>query len=135
MPTPSALLAFLLPGFLLTIAIETPILLALLSSRHAIRQRLIAGVMLTACTYPIVILVMPELLWRTFGYTVYIGIAETFAPLAECAIFYTFWIRSLAQPQRPRDSVQDIAAITLANLASWLGGAYLIEHYRRTFFS
>ena len=97
MPTSSALIAFLIPGFLLIIAIETPILLLGLSSRHLFREKAIAGVMLTACTYPIVALVLPELL-RPLGYDIYIYIAETFAPLAECAIFYDFWIRSLDSP-------------------------------------
>lgn len=133
MATPSELLAFLIPGFLVTIAIETLILLLLLSARHNLRERLTAGVMLTACTYPIVVLVMPELLWQYFGYTIFIAIAETFAPAAECAIFYYAWIRPTEPPTRTRDTLQDFAAITLANLTSWLGGGYLVETYLRDF--
>ena len=48
---------FLPFGYLLTIAIETPILLFGLSPHHPKRRRLLAGVWLTACTYPIVVLV------------------------------------------------------------------------------
>lgn len=129
MPSNSALLAFLIPGFLLTIAIETPILLALLSKRHALKERLAAGVLLTACTYPIVVLVLPQLLWRFFGYAIYIGVAETFAPLAECVIFYLYWIRPLKFPISKRDTIQDFAAITFANLVSWIGGYYLTVNY------
>ena len=46
-------------GYLLTIAIETPILLALLSRPHRWTRRMLAGVWLTACTYPVVVLVLP----------------------------------------------------------------------------
>jgi hypothetical protein len=134
MPSTGTLLNFLLPGFLITIAIEAPILLLLLSKRHAMRERCIAGVMLTACTYPIVVLVLPELLWRPYGYAIYISVAESFAPLAECLIFYFCWIRSLAPPQRVRDNLQDFAAIVIANLTSWLGGSYLIENVLSDFF-
>jgi hypothetical protein len=51
---------FVLPGYLVTIAIETSVLLVALSASHKIKDRLIAGVWLTACTYPIVVLVMPN---------------------------------------------------------------------------
>ena len=49
-------------GYLLTISIETPILMICLSSRHTLRRRLLAGVWLSACTYPFVWLVFPALL-------------------------------------------------------------------------
>jgi hypothetical protein len=126
MPTPSDLLAFLIPGYLTTILIEAPILLLCLSARHAIREKAIAGVMLTACTYPIVVLVLPELLWRPFGYVTYISLAETFAPLAEIVIFYFIWIRRLSGTARHVDTMRDFAAIVAANLASWLGGGLFI---------
>jgi hypothetical protein len=134
MATPSELLAFLIPGFLVTITIETPILLLLLTARHNWRDRITAGVLLTACTYPIVVLVMPQLLWQFFGHTIYIAIAETFAPTAECAIFYFAWIRPTQPPPHTRDTLQDFAAITIANLTSWLGGSYLVETYLKDFF-
>ncbi|MBV9242275.1 MAG: hypothetical protein JO314_09735, partial [Acidobacteria bacterium] len=54
---------FLPLGYLFTIAIETPVLLLGLSKKVPVRQRLWLGVWLTACTYPIVILVMPALLF------------------------------------------------------------------------
>jgi hypothetical protein len=129
MPSTEGLLAFFLPGLLLTIAIETPILLLGLSSRHTLREKLTAGVLLTACTYPQVVLVMPELLWLPFGYEVYIAIAETFAPLAECVIFYLLWIRPSASPASTANNLRDFAAITVANLASWLGGGLIVQRY------
>src|SRR4051794_21252183 len=58
---PSELLRFLPFGYLCTIIIETPVLLAGLSREISLKQRLFAGVWLTACTYPIVVLVLPML--------------------------------------------------------------------------
>src|ERR1051325_7486815 len=85
--SPSELWHFLLLGYLFTIAIETPILLLGLSSRHAIKRRLAAGVWLTACTYPVVVLVLP-LVMANVSRTIYLIVAETFAPVAECALFW-----------------------------------------------
>jgi hypothetical protein len=78
---PSDLWRFLIPGYLLTILIETPVLLIGLSKRHSIKRRLIAGVWLTACTYPIVVLVLPPLFVNT-SRAGYLVVAETFAPVA-----------------------------------------------------
>ena len=85
--SPSELWRFLPFGYLLTILIETPILIAGLSPRHPLKRKLFAGVWLTACTYPIVVLVMPLLFAHT-SRTIYLIIAETFAPVAECALFW-----------------------------------------------
>ena len=46
-------------GYLFSILLETPILIIGLSKRHSIKRRLFAGVWLTSCTYPIVVLVLP----------------------------------------------------------------------------
>src|SRR5215210_4740072 len=78
---------FLPIGYLLTVAVETPVLLLLLSPRHPTRRRLFAGLWLTACTYPVVVLVLPVL----FGgapRAAYLAVAEVFAPAAECALFW-----------------------------------------------
>lgn len=135
-PTPSELLTFLLPGYLLTIAIEAPILFVFLSWRHALKDRAVAGVMLTACTYPVVVLVLPILLWGPFGHTIYISIAETFAPLAECTLFYWIWIapkpNQTSTPKSWAETAQDFAAIVGANLASWLLGGRIVDWYLST---
>jgi hypothetical protein len=115
---PAELWRFLPFGYLLTIAIETPILLVGLSARHPKRRRLVAGIWLTACTYPIVILVLPLLLIR-YSPTLYIVVAETFAPLAECLLFW------LAFGTREKSMWRDFAAIVIANLASFLIGEIL----------
>ena len=91
---------FLPRGFLLTIAIEIPILLAGLSRRHPLGDRLIAGIWLTACTYPIVVLVLPALMLSDGSWGTYLWVAETFAPLAECGLFWLAYVRE-ASAGRP----------------------------------
>lgn len=113
--------AFLPIGFALTIAIEIAVLMVGLSSPHTWRTRLLAGVWLTACTYPIVVLVMP--LWFEERW-LYLTVAETFAPLAECALFaIAMQERELTATQRTRDFV----AIIIANLASFLIGMLIFK--------
>ena len=110
---------FLPLGYLLTILIETPILVLALSRRHSRGRKLLAGVWLTACTYPIVTLVLP-LLFAGSSRTVYLIVAEVFAPVGECVIFWlAFGSRSeLGKPSMWRDFL----AIVVANLASFLAG-------------
>ena|ERR1043165_3384375 len=120
--SPSELWRFLVIGYPFTILIETPVLLIGLSKRHSIRRRLFAGVWLTACTYPIVVLVLPILLTNS-SRTVYLTVAETFAPVAECLLF---WLAYGSSAELGRRSMwQDFAAIVVANLASFLGGELL----------
>lgn len=108
---------FLPIGYSITILIETPILLLGLSPRHRLTRRLFAGIWLTACTYPIVVLVLPPLLSNR---THYLIVAETFAPVAECLLF---WLAFGTREERWRRSmVWDFAAIVLANITSFLIG-------------
>src|SRR5712691_1492133 len=85
--SPSDLWRFLVIGYPFTILIETPLLLIGLSKRHSIKRRLFAGIWLTACTYPIVVLVLP-LFFASASRTLYLIVAETFAPVAECVLFW-----------------------------------------------
>ena len=64
-------------GYLTTILIETPVLLLGLSPKATFKQKLMCGIWLTACTYPIVVLVLPALL-QDFSRDLYIWIAELF---------------------------------------------------------
>src|SRR5713101_5899664 len=84
--SPSELWRFLPLGYLLSILIETPVLLLGLSNRHSLKRKLFAGVWLTACTYPIVVLVLP-MLFVNRSRALYLVVAETFAPVAECILF------------------------------------------------
>jgi len=120
--SPTDLWRFFPLGYLLSILIETPILLAGLSARHPLRRKLFAGVWLTACTYPIVVLVLPMLLvsWSRAGY---LFVAETFAPVAECLLF---WLAFGQKEEAGKSSMwRDFGAILIANLASFLAGEVL----------
>ena len=106
-----------------TIAIEATVLLFALSRRHPVRHRLFAGVWLTACTYPIVWLVFPHLFDPNTQRALYTFVAETFAPVAEC---FLFWLAfGNADPRTRKSFIQDMAAIVAANLASFLFGGWL----------
>ena len=106
---------FLPLGYLLTVAVETPVLLLLLSPRHPTRRRLFAGLWLTACTYPVVVLVLP-VLFDAAPRAAYLAVAEVFAPAAECALFW------LAFGEKGSIARRYFAAITLANVLSFLAG-------------
>ena len=123
--SPSDLWRFLLIGYPFTILIETPILLISLSKRHSIKRRLFAGVWLTACTYPIVVLVMPLML-ANVSRAIYLAVAETFAPVAECILFWLAYGK--AEELGKRSMWQDFAAIILANLASFVGGEVMTAY-------
>jgi hypothetical protein len=115
----SELWHFFLFGYLFSILIETPVLLIGLSPRHPRNRRVFAGVWLTACTYPIVVLVMP-LVFRSASRAVYLIIAETFAPVAECVLF---WLAYGEKEQFGKASMwRDFGVIVIANLASFIGG-------------
>lgn len=103
-----------------TIAIETAVLAAGLSPRHDWRVRLFAGAWLSCCTLPIVGLVLPDALPVTVPWPVVVAVAEVFAPLAECGLFWWACIRP--RPPDMRATVRDLAAIVVANLASFTAG-------------
>ena len=102
---------FLPIGYGLSIAVEIPVLLIGLSPRHSLRVKLFAGFWLTACTYPIVVWTLPPLTGK-----LYLPIAETFAPGAECILFATLFREW---------NWRDMIAIVAANLASFLFGVAL----------
>ena len=120
--SPSELWLFFPIGYLFSILIETPVLLIGLSQRHPIKRRLIAGIWLTACTYPIVVLVLPLAL-ANISRAKYLVVAEVFAPVAECLLF---WLAYGESDQVGKASMwRDFGAIVIANLASFLGGEVL----------
>ncbi len=120
--SPNELWHFFWIGYLFSILIETPVLLIGLSKRHPIKHRLFAGIWLTACTYPIVVLVLPLAL-ANVSRAKYLVVAETFAPVAECILF---WLAYGKSEQVGKASMwRDFGTIVLANLASFLGGELL----------
>jgi hypothetical protein len=111
---------FLPLGYLFTVAVETPVLVLLLSKHHALKRRLLAGLWLTACTYPVVVLVLPTL-FADSPRALYLAVAETFAPAAECALFYL----AFGGKGSGGATWRDFAAIVAANLLSFLAGEVL----------
>src|SRR5438128_1539231 len=92
MATTADLLNSLLIGYCVSVLIETPVLLLGLSPRHSTWRRLCAGFWLTACTYPIVCLVLPAVI--PAPRSLYLVVAETFAPAAECVLFWMAFVQS-----------------------------------------
>ena len=112
-------------AYLITVAIETPILLIGLSARHPYGRRLFAGLWLTACTYPLLWMVLPALLDPTTQRAAYLAVGETFVAVAECALFWLAF--GTREAWRTKSTVRDFAAIVLANLASF-GLGEVINH-------
>jgi hypothetical protein len=110
------LLRFMPIGYLLTILIETPILLVGLSKKLSLKQRLLCGVWLTACTYPIVVLVLPAVFQGTERW-IYLAAAEIFAPVAECLLFWLAFHRKGILDTA--DWARCFIAVIAANLASF----------------
>jgi hypothetical protein len=122
-PRVAALWLFLPAGYLLSVLVETPVLLAGLSDRHPMSARVFAGLWLTACSYPVVILVLPVVMGFPQSRLLYLAVAEPLAVLGECLLF---WLAFGRRPGAPRKSLgQDFVAITLANVASMLAGEVL----------
>lgn len=107
---------FLPIGYLFTILIETPVLVVGLSPKISLQQKLICGVWLTACTYPVVVLILPAIFFGESRW-LYLLVAETFAPVAECLLFWAAFRgnKRLAMG----DWVRCFVAIVAANLASF----------------
>src|SRR6267142_4403121 len=120
--SPTELWRFFPLGYFFSILIETPVLLIGLSTRHPVSRRLLAGIWLAACTYPIVVLVLPLAL-ANLSRAGYLVVAEVFAPVAECVLF---WLAYGESKQVGKASMwRDFGAIVLAYLASFLGGEVL----------
>ena len=107
---------FLPIGYLFTILIETPVLVVGLSPKVTLRQKLLCGAWLTACTYPVVVLILPAVFFGE-SRSLYLLVAETFAPAAECLLF---WLAFRGRDDLTTvDWVRCFVAIIFANLASF----------------
>ena len=104
-----------LVGFLLTLALETPVLIVGLSPTHSLRRKLAVSLWINAFSYPVVSLVLPLCVPQN----AYIAVAEVFAPLSECLLFA---LAFGAQTTR-----RDLLAIVVANLWSFLVGYALLS--------
>lgn len=117
---------FLPIGYLVTILIETPVLLVGLSKKLTFRQKLLCGIWLTACTYPIVVLVLPAIFFEQ-SRTLYLIVAETFAPVGECFLFWLAFHNKVSM--RSNDWIRSLIAIVAANLLSF-GLGEILNAYR-----
>ncbi len=102
-----------LQGLVLSIAIECPILAMGLSPQHPLKHRLATGVWLTLCTYPIVFLVLPSLLYPYIPYKTFVLIAETIVITCEWGLFISVTAHY---------AWRDLLAILIANIASIAAG-------------
>ena len=84
------------------------------------RIRLFAGIWLTACTYPIVAVVLPSVIDVVNDRLRYLIVAESIAHFGECLLFYLAFGR--AEPRTRRALVQDMVAVFTANWASFTLG-------------
>ena len=116
---------FLIIGYVVTTAIEGPVLYFGLSDRISRSDRITYGLLLTAFTYPVVVIVLPTI-FSMAGLTsraLFLVIAETFAPVAEVLLF-----RFVSNQNLFRRPDRDAFVIVFANLASFiLGEAFLSE--------
>jgi len=129
-PDTAELWKFLPLGYAITIVLEMPVLILGLSPRHGFLRRVFAGYWLTACTYPIVILVLPEIIWRPLGeagYWPYVAVAEVFAPAAECALFWLAYWRQASATAGRADFIRDMLVIVAANLTSFRVGGWFAQ--------
>jgi hypothetical protein len=83
---------------------------------------MLCGIWLTACTYPIVVLVLPAIFFGMPRWQ-YLAVAETFAPVAECLIFWmAFRSKGLLNSA---GWLRSFVVIVIANLASFGVGEIL----------
>jgi hypothetical protein len=117
---PEPLWLLLLAGYSLTVLIEAPVLAIGLSAQHTLVTRLFAGFWLTACSYPLVILVLPAFIDPLRQRFAYLAVAETLAPVIECLLFWMAFGASGVDARLSR--WRDTLVITLANLLSFAAG-------------
>ncbi len=109
----------LILGYTLTVLIEVPVLCVGLSGEYSIRDRWISGMLLTAFTYPFVVMILPAVmsLAGIQSRLVYLLVAETWAPVGEVVLF-----RYLHRIPMRKAVDRNAAVIVIANLCSFAAG-------------
>ena len=119
----------LICGYLLTTLIEIPILILGLPRKFAVKDTIVNGLLLTAITYPVVVLVLPAI-FTGMGIenrVLFLAVAESFAPITE-VLFFRYLIDQPLAARLDREA----AVIVVANLTSFLlGEAGLSEQLTR----
>ena len=106
-------------GYCLTVLIEIPILIVGLPRKYSISETIVNGLLLTAITYPVVVMVLPAV-FTGMGIEnrmLFLAVAESFAPITE-VLFFRYL---MDQPLAARFD-REAAVIVMANLASFLLG-------------
>lgn len=119
----------LICGYLLTILIEIPILILGLPRKFAVKDTIVNGLLLTAITYPVVVLVLPAIFtgMGVENRVLFLAVAESFAPITE-VLFFRYLIDQPLAARLDREA----AVIVVANLTSFLlGEAGLSEQLTR----
>jgi len=119
----------LICGYLVTTLIEIPILILGLPRKFAVKDTIVNGLLLTAITYPVVVLVLPAI-FTGMGIenrVLFLAVAESFAPITE-VLFFRYLIDQPLAARLDREA----AVIVVANLTSFLlGEAGLSEQLTR----
>ena len=119
----------LICGYLVTTLIEIPILILGLPRKFAVKDTIVNGLLLTAITYPVVVLVLPAI-FTEMGIenrVLFLAVAESFAPITE-VLFFRYLIDQPLAARLDREA----AVIVVANLTSFLlGEAGLSEQLTR----
>lgn len=110
-------------GYLLTISLETPVLIFGLAKVYSLKEKVLAGISLTAFSYPFVAVIFPLVFDPYEHYGTYILVSEVFAPLSEIALFT--WLFQKGKELKPKERFNDFAVIVAANLLSYLTGELL----------
>jgi hypothetical protein len=104
---------FLPIGYLITILVETPILLVVFLQKSHSSKNCYAAFWLTACTYPIVVLVLPAIFFDQ-SRALYLTVAETFAPSESASCFgLRFESRVFSTLEIGRDVLSPLSLPTL----------------------
>jgi hypothetical protein len=110
-------------GYLLTVAVETAVLFVGLQRKYSWKQKLAAGFILTGISYPFVCFVFPRLFPPFIPNSLYLWVAEIFAPVSECLAFWLLFNKR----EWHRSVWRNMATIVAANLTSFLFGE-LLKH-------
>jgi hypothetical protein len=110
-------------GYCLTVAIETAVLFVGLQPHYSWREKLVAGFALTGFSYPFVCFVFPRFFSPVLPNSLYLWVAEIFAPLSECLVFWLFF----SKRDMHRRVWRDMLTIVVANLTSFAVGE-LLKH-------
>ncbi len=114
-------------GYLVTVAVEVPVLVAFLSGRHSFLRRLCLGFWLTACSYPLASLTLPSLLPLHTSRALYVALFELIAITVELPLFFAVfpWEVEGAAPVRGAGALRDGLVVVGANACSFAVGEVL----------